>query len=90
MAIGCTTAGSTPSYSVEISPNARVYTYLILNGMARGAAMLGKLPERKGVALMGVDEKARVLLAKGLKSPGMRNDAQTDRALEDLLAAIPQ
>lgn len=88
--IGCTTAQERDDdESAPMSPNARLYAYLIVNGMARGAFLSGHLTRRDMPALVEIDQKTRVALERNLHHPSTQQDFQIDELLARYIGHIP-
>nr|WP_294918310.1 hypothetical protein [uncultured Neokomagataea sp.] len=90
--MGCATLQPTPTIT---SPNAPLYTYLIIHGIARGAFITGKLHSNELDHVIALDHTARQTVENALQahhqnhnSTPSANDAQATRALSDLLSYI--
>lgn len=86
---GCTLMSS-PAHALPVSPNASVYTYFVINGIARGSMMTGKLHPKDVKPLVAVDEQARRIIMYNLQHQTMRSDHQADIILEHYLSLIPR
>lgn len=76
--------------SVPISPNARLYTYFILVGMARGSIITGHLKRRDLPPLLAIDQKTRSAILQHMRHPTIRTEYDADQKLSLYLAAIPR
>lgn len=55
--------------SVAFSPNAPLYNYFILVGMARGEIMVGHLKKHDLPTLLEIDKKARIAILQNMRTP---------------------
>ncbi|MBR0559650.1 hypothetical protein [Neokomagataea anthophila] len=90
--LGCATLQPKP---VIASPNAPLYTYLIIHGIARGAFITGTLHSNDLDHVIALDHTARQTVENALKkhlqhhdSAPNTNDIQATKALSDLLSYI--
>lgn len=77
-------------FGVPISPNAHLYSYFVINGMARGAFMLGKLRQKDMPTLIQIDEVTRKAVLHNMNTQTIRSDFQADQVLARYLELIPR
>lgn len=77
------------AFGVSLSPNAHLYGYFIINGMARGALLTGKLQQKDLQLLVQADETARKIVLHNLNMQTTRSDFQADQALAYYLNLLP-
>lgn len=92
--VGCTIASSNAhknndeNITVPISPNARLYSYFILVGAARGEIMVGHLKKRDIPLLLSVDREARNVILNNMRFPSSKTDYEADQKLIAYLLMI--
>lgn len=89
---GALSAGSAraegAAFGVPLSPNAHLYSYFIINGMARGAFLLGKLHQKDMPVLIQMDETTRKAVLHNLDSQTIRSDFRAEQILTRYLGLI--
>lgn len=76
------------AFGVPLSPNAHLYSYFIINGMARGAFLMGRLHQKDMPALIQMDEQTRKVMIHNLDSQTIRSDFKADQILTRYLSLI--
>ena len=76
------------AFGVPLSPNAHLYSYFIINGMARGAFLMGKLHQKDMPVLIQMDETTRKAVLHNLNSQTIRSDFSADQVLARYLGLI--
>lgn len=76
------------AFGVPLSPNAHLYSYFIINGMARGAFLMGKLHQKDMPVLIQMDEATRKAVVHNLDSQTIRSDFRADQILTRYLGLI--
>lgn len=76
------------AFGVPLSPNAHLYSYFIINGMARGAFLLGELHQKDMPALIQMDETTRKAVLHNLDSQTIRSDFRAEQILTRYLDLI--
>lgn len=76
------------AFGVPLSPNAHLYSYFIINGMARGAFLMGRLHQKDMPALIQMDEQTRKVMIHNLDSQTIRSDFKADQILTRYLGLI--
>lgn len=87
VSIGPARAEST-AFGVPLSPNVHLYSYFIINGMARGAFLLGKLHQKDMPLLIQMDETTRKVVLRNLDSQTIRSDFKAEQVLTRYLDLI--
>ncbi|PHI95244.1 hypothetical protein BG621_07380 [Parasaccharibacter apium] len=77
------------AFGIPISPNAHLYTYFVINGMARGEFMLGRLRQKDMPVLIHMDEVTRKIILHNLSAQTIRSDFQADQVLKNYLDLFP-
>lgn len=85
--IGPARAEST-AFGVPLSPHVHLYSYFIINGMARGAFLLGKLHPKDMPVLIKMDEITRKVLLCDLDSKTIRSAFKAEQILTRYLGLI--
>ncbi|EHH68446.1 hypothetical protein [Gluconobacter morbifer] len=75
---------------VAPSPNARLYSYLIVHGMARGAIMTRQITPENIRQLVALDRNAQIAAINAMRLQNRAGNRQADATLEDLLKDISQ
>ncbi|UPO80392.1 hypothetical protein DTQ13_09030 [Parasaccharibacter sp. TMW 2.1888] len=76
------------AFGVPLSPNAHLYSYFIINGMARGAFLLGQLHQKDMPTLIQMDEVTRKAVIHNLDSQTIRSDFRAEQILTRYLGLI--
>lgn len=76
------------AFGVPLSPNAHLYSYFIINGMARGAFLMGTLHQKDMPVLIQMDETTRKAVLHNLDSQTIRSDFRADQILARYLGLI--
>ncbi|MDF7674687.1 hypothetical protein PT277_04875 [Acetobacteraceae bacterium ESL0709] len=75
-------------YQYPLSPNARFYSYLMINGIAQGALLTGEKPRGALPVLEQADKKARLAVLAFMEHKKGQNAFQTDLILTRYLSEI--
>ncbi|GBR55277.1 hypothetical protein AA106555_1979 [Neokomagataea thailandica NBRC 106555] len=74
--------------SISTSPNAPLYTYLIIHGMARGALMSGQIQPKDLTDLIALDHKAQSAVMRALQTHIQKHDMKPGQADTDADTAL--
>lgn len=75
-------------YQYPLSPNARFYSYLMINGIVQGAFLTGEKSREELPAMEREDKKARLAVFSYMSHRKGQNAFQTDLALTHYLSQV--